>query len=44
VAHHLGAHHSPDLFHVQHKLVKAVSGPMATMQWAARQGNPPMGF
>jgi hypothetical protein len=29
VAHHLGAHHSPDLFHVQHELVKAVSGPLA---------------
>ena len=35
VAHHLGAHHSPDLFHVQHELVKAVSGPMATKQRAA---------
>src|SRR5215470_6762327 len=35
VAHHLGAHHSPDLFHVQHALVKAVSGPMATKQRAA---------
>ena len=37
VAHHLGAHHSPDLFHVQHELVKAVSGPMATQQRAAGQ-------
>jgi hypothetical protein len=35
VAHHLGAHHSPDLFHVQHELVKAVSGPMAAQQRAA---------
>ena len=26
---HLGAHHSPDLFHGPHALVKAVSGPMA---------------
>src|SRR5262244_3549304 len=32
---HLGAHHSPDLFHVQHELVKAVCGPMATKQRAA---------
>src|SRR6266571_6405026 len=37
VEHHLGAHHSPDLFHVQHELVKAVSGPMATKQRAAAQ-------
>jgi hypothetical protein len=35
VAHHLGAHHSPDVFHVQHELVKAVSGPLATKQRAA---------
>ena len=35
VAHHLGAHHSPDIFHVQHELVQAVSGPMATKQRAA---------
>jgi uncharacterized protein DUF6399 len=35
VEHHLGAHHSPDLFHVQHELVKAVGGPMATKQRAA---------
>jgi hypothetical protein len=35
VEHHLGAHHSPDLFHVQHELVKAVSGPVATKQRAA---------
>jgi len=31
----LGAPHSPDLFHGQHELVKAVSGPMATKQRAA---------
>jgi hypothetical protein len=35
VEHHLGAHHSPDLFHVQHELVKAVCAPMATKQRAA---------
>lgn len=35
VEHHLGAHHSPDLFHVQHELVKAVSGPLATKQRVA---------
>ena len=35
VEHHLGAHHSPDLFHVQHELVKAVSGALATKQRAA---------
>ena len=32
---HLGAHHSPDVFHGQHELVKAVCGPMATKQRAA---------
>src|SRR6267378_438854 len=37
VEHHLGAHHSPDLFHVQHELVKAVSGPMATKERAAHK-------
>ena len=37
VAHYLEAHHSPDLFHVQHELVKAVSGPMATKERAASQ-------
>jgi hypothetical protein len=37
VAHYLEAHHSPDLFHVQHELVKAVSGPMATKERAACQ-------
>jgi hypothetical protein len=35
VAHHLGAHHSPDLCHGQHELRKAVSAPMATKQRAA---------
>src|SRR4029434_1605294 len=37
VEHHLGAHHSPDLFHVQHELSKAVSAPMAAKQRAAHQ-------
>jgi hypothetical protein len=37
VEHHLGAHHSPDLFHVQHELVKAVSGALAIKQRAARK-------
>jgi Family of unknown function (DUF6399) len=35
VEHYLGAHHSPDLFHVQHELSKAVSAPMAAKQRAA---------
>jgi hypothetical protein len=35
VEHHLGVHHSPDLFHVQHELSKAVSAPMAAKQRAA---------
>jgi hypothetical protein len=35
VEHHLGAHHSPDVFHVQHELRKAISAPMATKQRAA---------
>ena len=35
VEHHLGAHHSPDLFHVQHELSKAVAVPLATKQRAA---------
>src|SRR5713226_9023249 len=35
VEHHLGAHHSPDVFHVQHELSKAVSAPMAAKQRAA---------
>lgn len=37
VEHHLEAHHSPDLFHVQHELVKGVSGPMATKERAAHK-------
>jgi hypothetical protein len=35
VAHALEAHHSPGVFQVQHELVKAVSGPMATKERAA---------
>jgi hypothetical protein len=35
VEHHLGAHHSPDLFHVQHELSRAVLAPMAAKQRAA---------
>src|SRR5215831_18419580 len=37
VEHYLEAHHSPDLFHVQPELVKAVSGPMATKERAAHK-------
>jgi len=37
VEHYLEAHHSPDLFQVQHELVKAVSGPMATKERAAHK-------
>jgi hypothetical protein len=37
VEHYLQAHHSPDLFHVQHELVKAVSGPIATKERAAHK-------
>jgi hypothetical protein len=37
VEHYLEAHHAPDLFHVQHELVKAVSGPMATKERAAHK-------
>jgi Family of unknown function (DUF6399) len=37
VEHYLEAHHSPDLFHVQHELVKAVSGPMATKERATHK-------
>jgi Family of unknown function (DUF6399) len=37
VEHYLEAHHSPDLFHVQHELVKAVSGPMAAKARAAHK-------
>ena len=38
VEHHLGAHHSPDLFYVQHELSKAVSAPLAAKQRAADKG------
>src|SRR6266481_8752040 len=37
VEHHLGAHHSPDLFHGQHELSKAVSAPLATKERAAHK-------
>src|SRR5215510_14328357 len=37
VEHYLEAHHSPDLFHVQHELIKAVSGPMATKERVAHK-------
>jgi hypothetical protein len=37
VAHHLGAPHSPDLFHVQHELSKAVCAPLAAKERAADQ-------
>jgi len=37
VEHSLEAHHAPDFFHVQHELVKAVSGPMATQERAAHK-------
>jgi hypothetical protein len=37
VAHHLGAQHSPDLFHVQQALRKAVAAPMAAKVRAAAQ-------
>src|SRR5215475_4850185 len=37
VEHSLEAHHAPDLFHGQHELVKAVSGPMATKERAAHK-------
>lgn len=35
VEHQLGAHHSPDLFHVQQELSKAVCAPLATKERAA---------
>jgi hypothetical protein len=35
VEHQLGAHHSPDLFHVQHELSKAVCAPLAIKERAA---------
>ena len=34
VEQHLGARHSPDLFHVQHELSKAVTAPLAVKQRA----------
>ncbi len=37
VAHHLGVHHSPDLFHVQQELSKAVAASLATKQRAAEK-------
>jgi hypothetical protein len=37
VEHQLGAHHSPDLFHVQQELSKAVSAPLATKERAAEK-------
>jgi hypothetical protein len=37
VEHSLEAHHSPDVFHVQHELSKAVSAPMATTERAAHK-------
>jgi hypothetical protein len=37
VEHHLGVHHSPDLFHVQHELSKAVAAPLAAKQRAAEK-------
>jgi len=37
VEHYLEAYHSPDLFHVQHELSKAVSAPMATKERAAHK-------
>jgi len=35
VDHHLGVHHSPDVFHVQHELSKAVCAPLATKERTA---------
>lgn len=35
VEHYLEAHHSPDLFHVQHELSKAVCAPLGTKERAA---------
>jgi hypothetical protein len=35
VEHHPGVHHSPDLFHVQHELSKAVAAPLAAKRRAA---------
>jgi hypothetical protein len=33
----IGVHHSPDLFHVQHELSKAISAPLAAKQRAAHK-------
>jgi hypothetical protein len=41
VAQHLGAHHSPDLFHGQPELSKAVCAPMAVKQRAAAKAVAP---
>ena len=38
VEHYLEAHHSPDLFHVQHELVKAVSGSHGHQRAGGPQG------
>ena len=40
VEHHLGVPHSPDLFHVQHELSKAVAAPLAAKQRAAAKAVP----
>jgi hypothetical protein len=40
VEHPLGAPHSPDLFHGQHELSKAVGAPLATKERAAHQALP----
>jgi DNA-binding XRE family transcriptional regulator len=37
VEHYLEAHHSPDLFHVQHELRKAVAAPLAPKERAAHK-------
>ena len=37
VEHHLGAHHAPDLFHVQHERSKAVCAPLAPKERAAHK-------
>jgi Family of unknown function (DUF6399) len=37
VENHLGVHHSPDLFHVQHELSQAVAAPLAAKQRAAEK-------
>lgn len=37
VEHQLGAHHSPDVFHVQHELSKAVCAPLATKERAVHK-------